>query len=977
MKGSSAKSRVSMGLVGIIVSVIMVAGFLRIFPDGVTELRQSRAMLAETIAIFSSALVDKAPVQRIQDDFNLLLERNQGLLSLGLRRDSGTPLVATGDHNKLWQEMSGEYSSEDQLRVPIWAGEKKWGQLELRFLPNSSGVLLGLLDNAMVRTVLFMGIVCFVIFYFYLGKVLRQLDPSQAIPGRVRTALDTMAEGLLILDKKEQVVLANKAFAEMFNKDATDLLGLKASEFPWRDKDGQTIPLMERPWVRALAQGTIQKNDMLWLQLSEEVVKTFKVNCSPVLGEGQKYAGVLVSFDDVSLLEKKEVELRKSKEAAEEANQAKSTFLANMSHEIRTPMNAILGFADILKRGYVKNEAESLRYLNTIHSSGKSLLELINDILDLSKVESGKLEFENTTFQPYTIMHEVVQMLQPTAENKGIALSWAAITPVPEKIVSDPVRYRQILYNLTGNAIKFTEQGAVTVHCSYAERDGVPTFCVDVKDTGIGMAATVQESVFDPFVQADVTVTKRFGGTGLGLAISRKFARALGGDITVASKEGQGSTFSVFLPSGDIGSCRFLQPEEIECLHETAAVSTTSVWQFDGGKVLVVDDGAENRELVRVVLEEAGMTIDEGENGKVGVEKVLENAYDMVLMDVQMPVMDGFTAARLMREQGVEIPIIALTANAMKGFEEECLKNGYSAYVSKPINIDTLLALLAHYLGGRKVAEEGGQHIRFPQTKTEHTAADQGTAVPAQASPLLAPVVSRLAEHPKLRPVIRRFIEKLDHEIEKLNRSLIEQEYVEIAELAHWLKGSAGTVGFDVFTEPARLLEKAAKEKDADSLRKQIVCITALSRAVVSPGEENGEAQHAAAHARRKTSDSAPESSLWQPVVSRYAEHPKLQGAVQKFVDKVQAEIAAMDRAATGNRYDELASSAHWLKGAAGTVGYDAFTEPAARLELAARAETRDDIERHMAQLKIMVQSIVPPAQNHTEVAAACDPATK
>jgi signal transduction histidine kinase/CheY-like chemotaxis protein/HPt (histidine-containing phosphotransfer) domain-containing protein len=963
MKGASAKSRVSMGLVGIIVSVIMVAGFLRIFPDGITELRQSRAMLAETIAIFSSALVDKAPVQRIHDDFNLLLERNQGLLSLGLRRDTGATLVATEDHDKLWQEMSGEYSSEDQLRVPIWAGEKKWGQLELRFLPTTSGVLFGLWDNVMVRTVVFMGLVCFVIFYFYLGKVLRQLDPSQAIPGRVRTALDTMAEGLLILDKKEQVVLANKAFADMFDKDATDLLGLKASEFPWRDKEGHVIPLAERPWIRALAQGTIQKNDMLWLQLSEEVVKTFKVNCSPVLGEGQKYAGVLVSFDDVSLLEKKEVELRKSKEAAEEANQAKSTFLANMSHEIRTPMNAILGFADILKRGYVKNEAESLRYLNTIHSSGKSLLELINDILDLSKVESGKLEFESTAFQPYSIIHEVVQMLQPTAKNKGIALSWAATTPMPERIVSDPVRYRQILFNLTGNAIKFTEEGAVTIHCSVTQRGGVPTFRIDVKDTGIGMAPTALASVFDPFVQADVTVTKRFGGTGLGLAISRKFARALGGDITVVSKEGHGSTFSAFLPVGDIGSGRLLQPDEIDHLHEAVAVHTTSTWQFDGGKVLVVDDGAENRELVRVVLEEAGMTIDECENGKIGVEKVLENAYDMVLMDVQMPVMDGFTAARLMREQGVDIPIIALTANAMKGFEEECLKNGYSAYASKPIDIDTLLALVAHYLNGRKVGEEGRQRIRLPQLQAGHTVAGQEGDVAAQEASLLAPVVSRLADHPKLRPVIRRFIEKLDQETEKLNHSLIEQDYAEVAELAHWLKGSAGTVGFDVFTEPARMLEQAAKNKDAGNLRKQMTCITALTRAVVSPGEDNGEAQLAANDVRLKKSDSAPEPLSQQPIISRYAAHPKLQGAVQKFVDKVQIEITAMDQAATQNRYKELASSAHWLKGAAGTVGYDAFTEPAAHLELLARGEKREDIERQLVQLKIMVQSIVPPSQ--------------
>jgi signal transduction histidine kinase/CheY-like chemotaxis protein len=508
-----------------------------------------------------------------------------------------------------------------------------------------------------------------------------------------------MAEGLLILDRKEQVVLANKAFADIFSKEPNELLGLKASEFSWKNKEGQVIVQEQRPWVKALTSGKIIKDEMLALEFGEGLQKSFKVNCSPVLGENKKYAGVLVGFDDITQLEKKETELRKSKEEAEEANKAKSAFLANMSHEIRTPMNAILGFTDILKRGYVKNEQESLKYLNTIHSSGKSLLELINDILDLSKVEAGKLEFESVQFQPYITIDEVVEMLRPTAEKKGITISWKAIEDIPETILVDPMRFRQILFNLIGNAIKFTDHGSVQLECSHHVDKKKNYLQIDIIDSGIGMSETALENVFDPFVQADATVSRRFGGTGLGLSISRKFARALGGDITVTSKENEGSVFTILMQTGESSPGNLISPQALKALCDQYVESTVSRLSFTGGgKVLVVDDGRENRELVKIVLEEAGLTVDEAENGALGVEKATSNRYDMILMDVQMPVMDGFTAAKTMRKSGLTLPIVALTANAMQGFEQQCLDNGYSDYATKPVDIDKLIQIVAKYL---------------------------------------------------------------------------------------------------------------------------------------------------------------------------------------------------------------------------------------------------------------------------------------
>ena len=550
-----------------------------------------------------------------------------------------------------------------------------------------------------------------------------------------------------------------------------------------------------------------------------------------MLGDGGKYAGVLVSFDDITELEEKEAELLNSKLEAEEANKAKSSFLANMSHEIRTPMNAILGFTEILKRGYVKNETESLRYLNTIHSSGKNLLELINDILDLSKVESGRLEVEKLKVEPYSIIYEVLQMLTVKADEKGIALDFRADGALPKEIETDPARLRQIAFNLIGNSIKFTEKGCVTVTCRFQEKGTGPQLMIDITDTGIGMSEDALKNIFDPFVQADSTVTRRFGGTGLGLAISRKFAQALGGDITVKSELGKGSTFTVFLATGDLDGVAFLQPEEVTRLQRKIDAEEDSRWRFAHARVLVVDDGEENRELVKLLLEEAGLCVDEAENGQLGVEKAIAGEYDVILMDVQMPVMDGFTAAGILRKKGLKIPVIALTANAMKGFEAQCLEAGYSGYLSKPINIDQFMELMAQLLGGRKVKRDA-EPVPLPEISQD---------VQHEKKPVadLGPIVSKLPVHiKKFRHIIVRFVKRLDQQLDAIEKAEARGDLKAVAELAHWLKGAGGTVGFDVFTEPAAQLEIHAKKGNAAQIKPSIANLRQLAKRIVAPEGE-------------------------------------------------------------------------------------------------------------------------------------------
>ena len=706
MRILNVKFRVVLGLAGLTVSLVMLAFYMGVIPDKASIVREGRASLAEAIALHSTASVMAADFHRLEADLNLMAQRNPDLFTLALRRSDGRPLVATGDHTDQWQSMGGEYSKNTQVRVPIWDGEQKWGQLELRFKALNVGGIRGIFENQMVRLVVFMGVLCFGAFYFYMGKVLRQLDPSKAIPGRVRSALDTLAGGLLVLDPKEQIVLANKSFATLLGKAPEALLGYRAGDLPWIDTQDNPLNKSDRPWVQALNRGEAQTKRILRLRLPGIEGFTFSINCSPVLGSGGKYAGVLVSFDDVTQLEKKEIELRKSKEEAETANQAKSAFLANMSHEIRTPMTAILGFTEILKRGYGRNMQDSLRYLDTIHASGKNLLDLINDILDLSKVESGRLEMESAWVEPHRIILEVLQVLGIKAQEKGIALKFKVQSALPQQIQTDPARLRQIIFNIVGNAVKFTEQGNVTVVCRFEKPSAGPGLMIDIIDTGIGIPSEKVESIFDPFTQADTEVTRRFGGTGLGLSISREFARALGGNIVVKSQPGKGSTFRVTLATGDLKAVPFLQPEEIEKATQVSADVKPSHWQFPPGRILVVDDGAENRELLRLILEEAGLAVHEAENGSVGVTKAVADNYDVILMDVNMPVMDGFTATRNLRQHGLKTPIIALTANAMMGFEQECLAAGYTGYFSKPIDIDRFMVQMADLLGENRLTTQ-------------------------------------------------------------------------------------------------------------------------------------------------------------------------------------------------------------------------------------------------------------------------------
>ncbi len=445
MKRFSAKFYIAFGQTCLLLSLMLAALYLGLVPDRLSAIREGRATLVEAIAVNSSGLIDQSDFPRLQSTLKLFVDRNEALLSIAVKQVSGKRVITSGDHDLHWNNEYEEASTDSQLQIPMRAGKKKWGHIEFRFRPLSVAGWRGWLQHPRFRLVAFISIASFVMFYIYLTKMLRHLDPSQAIPERVRTALDTLVEGLLVVDRDRYIVLANRAFATVAGKAPDALIGLRADDFSWSASDSAPIAKDAYPWVRVLREGTTQTNDRLYLSDGKSHRRTFKVNCSPVIGDDAKPGGALVSFDDVTQLEAKEAELRQSKEEAEAANQAKSDFLANMSHEIRTPMNAILGFTEVLKRGYSKNEQHWKQHLNTIHSSGKHLLELINDILDLSKVEAGRLEVERIACAPHLVICDVIHVLGVKAREKNISLDFEVNSATPETMYSDPSRLRQIV----------------------------------------------------------------------------------------------------------------------------------------------------------------------------------------------------------------------------------------------------------------------------------------------------------------------------------------------------------------------------------------------------------------------------------------------------------------------------------------------------------------------------------------------------
>ncbi len=379
-------------------------------------------------------------------------------------------------------------------------------------------------------------------------------------------------------------------------------------------------------------------------------------------------------------------ELLEAKQAAENASITKSTFLANMSHEIRSPLGAIIGFADLIaKKDSPREEID--RYLDIIQRNSSQLLRIIDDILDLSKVEAGRLDIEHISFSLPELLSDMGSLLGLKARENSIRFELRAKTPIPETVISDPTRLRQILFNVVGNAIKFTEKGEVKASVSFIDKQLI----FDVQDTGRGISPEQAAKLFQPFTQADAATNRKFGGTGLGLVLTRNLCQSMGGDcILESSAPGQGSTF-VASVSVDIPSATELPGPKAE----TYVSHESESQMLLGMKVLVIEDSVDNQNLIQILLSRVGAEVDIASDGIEGLEKIFLKEYDAVLMDIQMPRMDGLEAIKIMRTKNYTKPVIALTAHAMKEHRAQTLAAGFTAYLPKPVQRQLLMDTLA------------------------------------------------------------------------------------------------------------------------------------------------------------------------------------------------------------------------------------------------------------------------------------------
>jgi PAS domain S-box-containing protein len=644
------------------------------------------------------------------------------------------------------------------------------------------------------------------------GQFLQRRESESALresEERLRLIIDSAIDAVVILDIDGVVRAWNPQAEKTFGWTVEEAVGQPLTELivPPRLREAHRAGMAR---YRATGEGKVL-GKRLELPAIDRSGREFTVelSISPVHRQDHRpdpdgrRAGWPVLFSgflrDITDRLEAEAALRGAKESAEAAAAAKSDFLATMSHEIRTPMNAIIGLTGLLLDSPLDNQQSS--YLNTVRESGEALLSIINDILDFSKIDAGQLALERLVFAPGDLVTDVLDLFSPGADAKGLELCARVEPGVPPAVVADPGRLRQILNNLVANAIKFTSRGHVEVTLAWQADSARLVFVVS--DTGPGIPQEVLPRLFKPFSQADSSMSRRFGGTGLGLAISARLARLMDGTIAVTSQEGAGCAFRVEVPC---------DPADVSDLPAMPAVAREPAVPVVLGRIraLIVEDNPANQVVALAMLRRLGVRADQASNGQEALVAVERVPYDVILMDCQMPDMDGYTAAEHIREgerqeQRPRVPIVAMTANALKGERERCLSAGMDDYLAKPVRLAQLAAALERWVPGL---------------------------------PAAAPVVGKGASDEKLQSLrallgddwpetVRVFEEHSRSTLIAMRDAAVAGDGGRLRALTHTLRGGVGMMGADTVEQLAGALEASAGDGDAATWSAQVDAVAA------------------------------------------------------------------------------------------------------------------------------------------------------
>ncbi|MBD2769117.1 PAS domain S-box protein [Hymenobacter sp. BT664] len=641
---------------------------------------------------------------------------------------------------------------------------------------------------------------------------------------KYRTIIDNMQLGLVELDLNQRVLYANPTYCAIIGYTSEELIG--------RPLPPRLVPLESVPYLaeqrKRRSQGISNAYQIPLVTKSGETKWLF-AGAAPLYDQDRRMAGTIAIGFDITAQKQMEQSLREAKELAEDSTRAKEQFLANMSHEIRTPMNAILGMSQLLAKTPLAPKQSN--YLHAISVSAQNLLVIINDILDLSKLDAGKMTIEKVGFNVSRLFAEVEKTLLYKAEEKGLHLTVAMSPLVPDVVVGDPHRITQILLNLGGNAVKFTSKGEVTIACEVGGYyDNMVLLAFVVRDTGIGINADYLQQIFQEFSQEDASITREFGGTGLGLSISRSLARLMDSEIIIDSEKSVGTTIHFTLP---------LLIGTIDDLPQRRPVAGTNLRELRGKRILLVEDNEYNRLMAKTFLQNAHLKVSEAENGQLALDCAAQQTFDLILMDVQMPVLDGFEATqRLRQELGLTIPIIALTASAINGEKERCLAAGMDDYLTKPFYEDELLQLLGNWL--------------LPAAPSPGAAVAAWPAILPVASPMLynLEVLQSMARGDQkfVSSMIRTFIDSAQRTLQDLHAALAVGNLAGLQAAAHKLRPSLRHLQIHTALKLMEELEDWAGPFSYDDLQPRVEAADRILRQVLVEMTAEQEKRRATGH---------------------------------------------------------------------------------------------------------------------------------